>query len=93
VTDRPARLLCSFAGQGDNVDNLFGSKGARGPRAGGIGQDRFDGGTEVQIVRVGSLGRRQVGRGRQPAGAPEADLAAIQPQVLADVAVADARCS
>ncbi len=76
------------AGQGDDLDHMFGAEGGRGTTAGGIGQQGDDEGAQG---RLGGIGRFLGGQGRLggvPAGAPEVDDRAVEAQAAGEGASA-----
>jgi hypothetical protein len=80
VVDRAAGLLRRLTSNGDQLDNLLGAEGGRGPWPRGIGEHLLD---ETQQGHFGNrllLGLLQLGSRLQPTVAPVAEGAAGSPQ-------------
>lgn len=81
MVDGPTGLLGRLTGDGDELDDLLGAKGGRGPRPLGIGEYLLD---QAQQLRRGGLlllSVVELGGRLQPAVAPVADREAGQAQV------------
>jgi hypothetical protein len=89
VGDGPARLLGGFAGHGEDQGDLLGGEFAGGSGAGFVGEDRFDGPSQVGFG-LAALDVNEAVPGLGPAPSPASDLAAPETDLFGDVLIAKA---